>query len=99
MFWTAGRRRAGVVVARAATRLAGVGAFEPFSPDVLLQDGQDLGEFGLAATVVHFPGHSPGSVGVLTAAPARANVSSRPSPVSSRAISAHSPRPVAQRAA
>jgi hydroxyacylglutathione hydrolase len=67
MFWTGGRRRAGVAVARVATSLCGVGAFEPFSPDVLLQDGQDLGEFGLAATVVHFPGHSPGSVGVLTA--------------------------------
>ncbi len=68
MFWTEGRRRVGVAAARAATRLAGIGGFEPFRADVMLEDGQDLGEFGLAAQVVHFPGHSPGSAGVLTAA-------------------------------
>jgi hydroxyacylglutathione hydrolase len=68
MFWSVGRRGAGVVVARAATRLAGIGSFQPFAADVLLEDGQDLGEFGLAATAVHLPGHSPGSVGVLTEA-------------------------------
>ena len=39
-----------------------------FKPDILLSDGQSLSDYGLDATVVHLPGHSLGSVGVLTAA-------------------------------
>ena len=38
-----------------------------FSPDILLKDGQSLREFGLDATVYHLPGHSKGSIGLLTA--------------------------------
>ena len=34
--------------------------------DVLLGDGQDLRPFGLDATVYHTPGHSKGSVSLLT---------------------------------
>jgi glyoxylase-like metal-dependent hydrolase (beta-lactamase superfamily II) len=44
---------------------AGVG-FETFEPDVLLIDGQDLSTYGLNARVVHLPGHSSGSIGILT---------------------------------
>ena len=40
--------------------------FETFEPDVLLEDGQDLSAYGLNARVVHLPGHSSGSIGVLT---------------------------------
>lgn len=40
--------------------------FEPFEPDVLLEEGQDLSAYGLNARVVHLPGHSSGSIGVLT---------------------------------
>jgi len=48
-------------------KIRGKGAdFEVFDPDVLLEDGQDLSEYGLAARVVHLPGHSSGSVGILT---------------------------------
>lgn len=39
-----------------------------FTPDVLLENGDDLSEYGLDATVVALPGHSAGSIGVLTAA-------------------------------
>ncbi len=39
-----------------------------FSPDKLLQDGQSLSEFGFDAIVHHLPGHSKGSIGLLTAA-------------------------------
>ncbi len=35
-------------------------------PDVELADGMDLGGFGVEAVVVALPGHTPGSVGVLT---------------------------------
>ncbi len=39
---------------------------ERFSPDVLVDDGFDLSKYGIAAKVLSLPGHSPGSVGVLT---------------------------------
>ena len=31
----------------------------------MLQDGQSLGRYGIEATVVHIPGHTPGSIGIL----------------------------------
>jgi glyoxylase-like metal-dependent hydrolase (beta-lactamase superfamily II) len=40
--------------------------FDRFSPDLLLEDGQSLSLYGLDATIVHLPGHSKGSIGVLT---------------------------------
>jgi hydroxyacylglutathione hydrolase len=40
--------------------------FPKFKPDVLLADGQSLAEYGLAAKIIHLPGHTPGSIGVLT---------------------------------
>jgi hydroxyacylglutathione hydrolase len=41
-------------------------AFEPFSPDILLSDGEDLRQYGLAAIAYHTPGHSKGSISLLT---------------------------------
>jgi glyoxylase-like metal-dependent hydrolase (beta-lactamase superfamily II) len=38
---------------------------EIFTPDILLDDGQSLREFGFAARVVHTPGHTAGSLSVL----------------------------------
>jgi len=35
-------------------------------PDLLVEDGFDLAPYGFEARVVHIPGHSAGSVGVLT---------------------------------
>jgi glyoxylase-like metal-dependent hydrolase (beta-lactamase superfamily II) len=46
--------------------LFGIGQAERFTPDVLLNDGDDLACHGLAARVLHLPGHSKGSCGVLT---------------------------------
>jgi glyoxylase-like metal-dependent hydrolase (beta-lactamase superfamily II) len=37
-----------------------------FSPDIFLQDGQSLQEYGLNARVIHLPGHTKGSIGILT---------------------------------
>jgi len=39
---------------------------EHCTPDVLLENGQSLAEYGLAATVYHLPGHTKGSVGIVT---------------------------------
>jgi hydroxyacylglutathione hydrolase len=39
---------------------------ERFTPDLHIDEGYNLSEFGLNATVVHIPGHSKGSIGILT---------------------------------
>jgi glyoxylase-like metal-dependent hydrolase (beta-lactamase superfamily II) len=41
-------------------------SFDKFTPDLFLHDGQRLDEFGFKATVIHIPGHTRGSIGLLT---------------------------------
>ncbi|HTP07172.1 MAG TPA: MBL fold metallo-hydrolase, partial [Anaerolineae bacterium] len=41
-------------------------AFEYFTPDFTVDEGFDLSEYGFTAKVIHLPGHSKGSIGVLT---------------------------------
>jgi glyoxylase-like metal-dependent hydrolase (beta-lactamase superfamily II) len=42
-------------------------ACDRFKPDILLSDGQDLyGAYGFQAKIVHLPGHTKGSIGILT---------------------------------
>jgi hydroxyacylglutathione hydrolase len=41
-------------------------SFPKFKPDILLSDGQRLEEYGVTAEVIHIPGHTPGSIGVIT---------------------------------
>ena len=48
-------------------RALGLSDYERFTPDLYLEEGLDLSPYGLDATVVHFPGHSRGSIGILTA--------------------------------
>lgn len=38
-----------------------------FKPDLYIEEGDDLSEHGLDARVLHLPGHSRGSIGILTA--------------------------------
>ncbi len=38
----------------------------PFKVDLLLEDGQSLAEYGVDATILHLPGHTKGSIAVLT---------------------------------
>lgn len=40
--------------------------FQPFKPDFTIGEGFDLFEYGFNAKVLHLPGHSKGSIGVLT---------------------------------
>ena len=47
--------------------LFGPGKFVPFKPDLYISDGQSLSEYGIHAGILHLPGHSKGSIGVLTA--------------------------------
>lgn len=40
--------------------------FETFQPDILLNDGDRLDQYGFNAQVIHMPGHTQGSIGILT---------------------------------
>lgn len=40
--------------------------FETFEPDIILSDGEDLSKYGFEAKVIHLPGHTKGSIGLLT---------------------------------
>jgi len=42
------------------------GKKERFKPDLYIDEGYDLSEYGLDAKVLHIPGHSKGSIGILT---------------------------------
>ncbi len=41
--------------------------FDSFTPDLTIDEGFDLSQYGLDARVLHIPGHSKGSIGILTA--------------------------------
>jgi len=40
--------------------------FDKFKPDIFLTDGQNLKEYGFDATIIHIPGHTKGSIGIVT---------------------------------
>lgn len=42
-------------------------AFEPFAPDLLVDETTDLAPYGLDARILHLPGHSRGSIGLVLA--------------------------------
>jgi len=63
----ANRKKSNPVLRLLVPLLIGFGQAERFAPDVLLEDGSELTEFGLEARVVCIPGHSAGSIGVLAA--------------------------------
>ena len=48
--------------------LFGFGKSQRFRPDFYLDEGADLSENGFEAEILYLPGHSKGSIGILTAA-------------------------------
>ena len=40
--------------------------YEKFTPDIFLFDGDNLNEYGFDAKVFHIPGHTPGSIAIMT---------------------------------
>ncbi len=42
------------------------GKFESFIPDFFIDEGFELSKYGFEASVIHLPGHSKGSIGILT---------------------------------
>jgi len=68
MFWN---RRRGIVqrlIGALAPMLSGFGKGERLIPDLNIEDGDDLSTYGFDAKVLSVPGHSRGSVAILTAA-------------------------------
>jgi glyoxylase-like metal-dependent hydrolase (beta-lactamase superfamily II) len=41
--------------------------FQKFKPDILFKEERDLKEYGLDAKIINLPGHTQGSLGILTA--------------------------------
>ncbi len=67
MFWNRKAGRVARVITRGMLTILGFGAFDRFRPDIFIEDGDDLSAYGFAARVLHIPGHSKGSIGILTA--------------------------------
>ncbi len=61
------RKNASGPLRMVAPLLFGFGKAQKRRPDLALNDGDDLAAYGWAARVVSIPGHSAGSIGVLTA--------------------------------
>ncbi len=64
MFWN--RNKSNIIIKMLAPILFGFGKSERFKPDLYIEDGYDLSEYGFDARVVYIPGHSKGSIGILT---------------------------------
>ena len=64
MFWN--RKKSNMIFRIIAPILFGFGKSERFKPDLYLEDGENLSEYGFDAKVIHIPGHSRGSIGILT---------------------------------
>jgi len=65
MFWN--RKKGNILIRMIAPLLFGFGKSERFKPDLYVEDGYDLSEYGFDAKVLYIPGHSKGSIGILTA--------------------------------
>ena len=65
MFWN--RSSDNPIMRSLAPILFRFGKANRFTPDLLLGEGDDLAAYGLDARVLSLPGHSKGSIGILTA--------------------------------
>jgi hydroxyacylglutathione hydrolase len=65
MFWN--RKSGNTLIRTLAPVLFRFTGSSRFTPDVTLEDGSSLSEYGCDATVLSIPGHSKGSIGILTA--------------------------------
>jgi len=65
MFWN--REKSNFLIRMIAPIFFGFGKAKRFKPDLYIKDGDDLSEYGFDAKVLDIPGHSKGSIGILTA--------------------------------
>jgi len=64
MFWK--RKKTNIIVKMIAPVFTGFGKSRRFRPDFHIEDGFEFSEYGFDAKAVHIPGHSRGSIGILT---------------------------------
>lgn len=60
------RKRPHALIKALIPLFTGFGKSERFAPDILLEEGDDLSGYGFAAIGTCLPGHSKGSLGILT---------------------------------
>jgi hydroxyacylglutathione hydrolase len=60
------RKKPNIIIKTLLPLFSDFGAEQRFTPDVLLGDEADFSEFGFNARAISIPGHSKGSIGVLT---------------------------------
>ena len=65
MFWN--RKKGNFILRTLVPILSGFGQAERCQPDFYVQEGDNFSTYGLDAQVIHMPGHSQGSIGILTA--------------------------------
>jgi hydroxyacylglutathione hydrolase len=65
MSWN--RNKGGILFRMMAPILFGFGKSKRFKPDFYVDEGFDFSEYGFDARVLSIPGHSKGSIGILTA--------------------------------
>ena len=61
------RKQPNVLIRNLIPFFTGFGKAERFAPDILLEDGDDLSPYWFDARILSIPGHSKGSLGILTA--------------------------------
>ncbi len=61
------RKQPNMIIRTLLPAFTGFGKAQRFTPDVHLEDREDLADYGFDAHVVSIPGHSKGSIGILTA--------------------------------
>ena len=62
----ANRKKPNFIIKTLLPIFSGFGKNERFTPDILVSDGYDLTNHGLDAKIVSLPGHSKGSIGIVT---------------------------------
>lgn len=60
------RNRPNILIRKLLNSFSGFSRSERFSPDLLLSGGENLTGFGFDAEIIEVPGHSPGSIAILT---------------------------------
>jgi len=65
MFWN--RKKPNIFIRIIFDLLFKLSKSDRFKPDFYIEDGYDLSGYGFDAKVLHIPGHSKGSIGILTA--------------------------------
>jgi len=61
------RKKGNILLGMMTRILFGFGKSKRFKPDLYFEDGYGLSEYGFDAKVLYIPGHSKGSIGILTA--------------------------------